>query len=605
MIYNWNPPAAGGGTRLWNDANDWLSFGGGPSDPLFPNGANAVANFSTGPASGDPPAPIGAMTVTTQSNPASLTVNQLNFNGSTAYTISFQAGSRLRFDTTGSLSTPVLSMASGTVNQTIATPVDIIASLLTVNQNSVAGSLTISQGVAGSGALTKSGAGTVVFAGANTYSGTTTVSQGTLQVGNGGTTGALSNTSNGVNNAAVVFDRSNDSTYTNVISGTGSVTEQGAGSLTLTNDHTYSGTTTVSGGTLKIGTGGSTGSITGNLVANAAVEFNRSAASTYGGAITGSGTIAKLGGGEMTLSGDGSAFAGATTISGGTLQIGNGGLTGSLGGAIVNNAALKINRSDAYAHTGAISGSGTVTKLGGGSTTLTGAMTYTGATTVSEGTLVFGASSQPTSSSRLSVDSGATLNLAAEAYSVGSGGAQVLEGTGTVQTGAAGSGLTIGTNGTIAPRALGGSHEGTLTVVGDTTFAGGGTYEVTFNKQIGPFSAGVDNDFISSSGALAVTATPGNKFTIRLIYTGGSGPGPATPETITVATFANSITGFSTDAFEVVGDFDPSFTPMVTTDGQSIFVTFDPVPEPASVLAVAALGLAGAGYARRRLTRSR
>ena len=63
--------------------------------------------------------------------------------------------------------------------------------------------------------------------------------------------------------------------------------------------------------------------------------------------ISGTGTLTKIGAGTTTLTGA-NTYSGTTTISAGTLQIGNGGTTGTLGsGNVVNNAALRINRSDA------------------------------------------------------------------------------------------------------------------------------------------------------------------------------------------------------------------------------------------------------------------
>ena len=68
-----------------------------------------------------------------------------------------------------------------------------------------------------------------------------------------------------------------------MISGAGTVTKSGAGTLTLTGDNTYTGGTTISAGTLPLGNGGTTGSVAGNIVDNAALVFNRSNALTYAG----------------------------------------------------------------------------------------------------------------------------------------------------------------------------------------------------------------------------------------------------------------------------------------------------------------------------------
>jgi autotransporter-associated beta strand protein len=119
--------------------------------------------------------------------------------------------------------------------------------------------------------LTKTGAGTLILTGDNTYSGGTTVSTGTLQIGNGGTTGSV--TGDIANNANVTFNRSNDLTYGNVISGNGTLTKTGAGTLTLSGANTHSGATTVNAGTLNL---------TGSL-ANSAVNVSNTAALTLSG----------------------------------------------------------------------------------------------------------------------------------------------------------------------------------------------------------------------------------------------------------------------------------------------------------------------------------
>ena len=56
-------------------------------------------------------------------------------------------------------------------------------------------------------ALTLNGAGTQILAGNNTYSGLTTITAGTLQLGNGGATGSINSTSSLVNNSVLAFNR--------------------------------------------------------------------------------------------------------------------------------------------------------------------------------------------------------------------------------------------------------------------------------------------------------------------------------------------------------------------------------------------------------------
>ncbi|MHB8270635.1 autotransporter-associated beta strand repeat-containing protein [Bradyrhizobium sp.] len=184
-----------------------------------------------------------------------------------------------------------------------------------------------------------------------------------------------------------------------------SLTKVGGGTLILTGTNTYSGGTTISGGTLQLGNGGTSGSITGNITDNGVLAINRSNAITLDGTISGSGAFQQLGTGTTTLTAD-NTYTGGTTISAGTLQLGNGGTKGSIVGNVLDNGVLVINRSNALALGGVISGPGTFNQIGSGTTTLSGANTYTGATTISNGTLVIAAGGSMTSD----VTNSATFN---------------------------------------------------------------------------------------------------------------------------------------------------------------------------------------------------
>jgi autotransporter-associated beta strand protein len=110
--------------------------------------------------------------------------------------------------------------------------------------------MTLAGGISG-GALSKAGSGTVVLAANNTYSGPTTITAGTLEVGNGGTIGTLG-TGTVTDNAALVFNRSDTLLVPNAISGTGTLTQAGTGTLVLSGTNSYSGGTFVTSGTLEI-----------------------------------------------------------------------------------------------------------------------------------------------------------------------------------------------------------------------------------------------------------------------------------------------------------------------------------------------------------------
>lgn len=214
---------------------------------------------------------------------------------------------------------------------------------------------------AGSGSLTKSGDGTLVLSGANTFSGGFRLSAGELLLGASSTqtsyydselgrtffsissgplgTGTLKLTGSGVtlgvtgttttlhnaidlqfNELVVSVTGTNALALRGVVSGSGTLTKSGSGTLTLTANNTYTGGTTIVSGLLNIGDGGTTGSITANVVNNAALAFNRSDAATYSGVISGTGTLTKLGAGKLTLTGK-STYTGNTTVTGGILEI--------------------------------------------------------------------------------------------------------------------------------------------------------------------------------------------------------------------------------------------------------------------------------------------
>ena len=165
-----------------------------------------------------------------------------------------------------------------------------------------------------------------------------------------------------------------------------------SGGVILAADNTYSGETRIlSGVFLTVGNGGTAGSLgTGAVVNDGTLAFNRTDKMTAGNAISGTGALIQKGAGELVLTGNNS-YSGVTTIAAGTLTVGDGGTSGSLGtGAVVNNGVLAFNRSDAVAVNVNVSGSGALVKNGSGTLTIQKMLSYTGGTTVNEGALVLG-----------------------------------------------------------------------------------------------------------------------------------------------------------------------------------------------------------------------
>ena len=114
----------------------------------------------------------------------------------------------------------------------------------------VADPLVNSNGTSKPSAIEKTGAGTMELTAANTITGKTTISEGTLKLSGDGTlgTGAVTVGENGT----LEFAHESDQSFRAAISGTGVVTKTGAGTLTLSGADTHTGETTVSAGTLKL-----------------------------------------------------------------------------------------------------------------------------------------------------------------------------------------------------------------------------------------------------------------------------------------------------------------------------------------------------------------
>ncbi len=102
--------------------------------------------------------------------------------------------------------------------------------------------------------LTKSNTSSWILTGVNTYTGATTISAGTLQLGTGtsGKDGTIETTSSITNNGTLVFNRFGNLSSNVAISGTGAVTKTGPGSQTLTGTLSYAGLTTITNGKLFI-----------------------------------------------------------------------------------------------------------------------------------------------------------------------------------------------------------------------------------------------------------------------------------------------------------------------------------------------------------------
>ncbi len=193
-----------------------------------------------------------------------------------------------------------------------------------------------------------------------------------------------------LNSNAAVTVSSGSLAVSGALSGSGSLSMTGPGTLTLSGANTYTGGTTINSGTLQIGGAGSlgNGSYAGAITDNGTFQYSSSANETLSGAISGTGGLVKdSGAGTLYLTANNS-YAGGTTISAGTLSLGNNTPTGSVVGPITDNGTLQIYHSTAYIFSNNVSGSGTLNAVQSGSNTLS----IDGGSTIAQSRLNIGGS---------------------------------------------------------------------------------------------------------------------------------------------------------------------------------------------------------------------
>ncbi|ETW12942.1 outer membrane autotransporter barrel protein [Roseivivax marinus] len=172
------------------------------------------------------------------------------------------------------------------------------------------------------GSLEKSGEGTLILTGDSTYTGGTTIADGTLQLGTGvrGVGGSIQG--DVVNDGTLAINRRTTLlTFPGDIRGSGNL-EVIYGTTLMTGDAAHTGGTIVrANGNLIVGSG-TNGSLAGDVVLDGGgLSFRRSDDVIFDGEVSGNGRLAHAGTGTLTLSGD-SPFTGTTAVNfGGTLRL--------------------------------------------------------------------------------------------------------------------------------------------------------------------------------------------------------------------------------------------------------------------------------------------
>ena len=275
-------------------------------------------------------------------------------------------------------------------------------------------------------------------------------------------------------------------TFSGGISGAGGLTI-GAGAEILTGVNSYTGATTINGGaTLQLGNGGGTVGVLGAIADNGLLIFDGGAASnaTLATAITGAGAVT-LETGTLGLTGT-NTYSGVTTVdTGTTLKLGNGGATGTLAGAVVDDGLVQFDYSGSVNTPNTFSGTGSAEVVAG--------------TVVATGSSVIGGA--------VTIDNGTTLQwgAGAPAFLVGGANAVVDNGALVMNFGGGGVGGAIPISGTGSVTIQAGSFNDSAasTYTGATTINTGGLLVLSGGGSIAASSNVIDNGTFDISGATA------------------------------------------------------------------------------------------------------
>ncbi len=334
---------------------------------------------------------------------------------------------------------------------------------------------TIALSITGTDGLEKTGDGTLILSGVNSYSGGTIISGGTLQIsadanlgaGSGGLTldnGTLHTTAD-IGSArtvtlrdtgAIATDAGTTLTLSGTLAGAGGLIKAGDGTLLLTGTNSWSGGTLITAGTLRAGSAGALPVMTDWV----------------------------LTGGRLDLDGHGL-----------TMRF----LAGSGGEIALGSADLTVDQASDSVYAGTVTGAGRLLKDGSGTLLLTGTSSYAGGTVIRDGTLAILADANlGAAGSSIAFDGGGRLATYAD---ITSGRSITLSGTGTIET-YAGTTFTLG--GSISGSgSLIKDGWGTLVLTGSASHAGGttiaaGMLQIGNGGSTGELAGNVVNDAILS-----------------------------------------------------------------------------------------------------------
>jgi autotransporter-associated beta strand protein len=415
------------------------------------------------------------------------------------------------------------------------------------------GATAIAGSMTGSGSLAKSNGGVLVLSANNTYSGTTTISAGTVQVGAGGTAGSLG-AGAVTNNGLLAFNRSDNLIAAQAISGTGAVSKTGAGTLTLSGLNAYTGGTSIDTGVINV-LGSQSAATGGWSVGPTAANTSTVSFQSGSSVVVAAGKQIRIG--NTTAAGTASQtlnVAGGVNNNG-TLYVGRPGILNLNSGAAWTQAgAMSLNAQGGYSAALNVNAGAALTYTGTGAVGIHPAAGNGGSAmlTIASGTFTTSQGFQnniatSTGSASITLTAGGTLRLSSNVptliatagsgfnFQLGTGGGVInTQGFSTTMSGAIGN--VASQTGTLTKLGA-----GTLILSGTNTFSGGTTISAgTLQLGVGGATGSLASTSIINNGTLSINRS--GSVTISLAITGTGSLVHAGPGTTTL-TGANEYAG--------------------------------------------------------------
>jgi autotransporter-associated beta strand protein len=398
----------------------------------------------------------------------------------------------------------------------------------------------------------------------NTGSGTRTIANDAARAGNATLSGGLTLNKDATFDITFVTQNTHDRiNVTGAVTGTGGIVKNGTGTLLLlATGNTYSGTTDIQAGKLYLGGAGRLGTGDVTIASGANLDFGTgtSQVNIVANNISGEGAILQSAASTDTRFTGDVTNTGGLTINNGTLRIGNAGTPGAYSGNTVVNsgAARAFDRSNAYTHSGTISGAGAVSKVNTGVVTLSGDNSYSGLTQIFGGAIVADhASALGTSNIRFNALGGGTPILRYTASSAATDWAtRFNDSDAAIRLDTNGNDVTLA--GAIDSTNTGGLIKlgaGTLTLGGINTYTGN-TASNAGTLLINGSTASGSTVTVGLVGTLGGSGTIGGAVTVAGTLAPGNSPGTLNfGDDLTLqstATLSLEITGIGVGEFDVL-----------------------------------------------------